>query len=271
MNNNFFIVIPSYKRSNIIVKKTLHLCCIKYNIPQEQIYIFVLEEDFNDYKHILDKFNYQNINLISAINDTAPGLHNMRNFITNYFDEDVPLLHIDDDIDDLYKLHEDISIENKNKSAHWQLISLNSNEFIDFINNSFSNLKKHGLSLFGIYPVKNGFFMKDLPERTYDLRFCVGAFWGCFNKKDIQITLEEKEDFERTILFYILSGGVLRNNHITLKTKYYSTKGGMQSRNIDRVLESQKSCAILCEKYPNFCRLYSSKKNGMCEVRLKNK
>ena len=54
---------------------------------------------------------------------------------------------------------------------------------------------KNNIGLFGIYPIKNGYFMKDLPEKTIDLRFCVGTFWGCINNHNIQINIEEKEDF----------------------------------------------------------------------------
>ena len=54
----YIICIPSYKRSSILQNKTLSLLH-KLNIPREIINIFVVEEEYNNYKLNCDE-NYYN-------------------------------------------------------------------------------------------------------------------------------------------------------------------------------------------------------------------
>jgi len=265
------IVIPSYNRANYIIKATLSLC-LYYKIPSHKIYLFITDIDNEkiEYSNILK--NYPDNTYLNIIYGPL-GLKNMRNFITNYFDENTPLLCMDDDIIALYKLYEDTTIHDTNKSAHWKLKEMTPIEFYNWTFEAYNIMINKNLRLFGIYPVKNGFFMKDLPSITYDKRFCVGTFWGVFNIKsnDMLLTLEEKEDMERTILYILKDGGVLRFNNITLSTKYYKTKGGMQTHQTyeDRKINSIESAHILYNKYPTLCKLYYGKKNGICEIRFK--
>lgn len=259
------VIIPSYSRSTYIITHTLQLCK-KYSVPQEIIYIFVATNQREEYENTLKENEFQNVQII-----TGPvGLKNMRNFITDYFDEGTPMLCMDDDISELYMLEEDESVSNINTAARWKLRSLRADDFYTFTTYAYNEMRKHKRDLFGIYPVKNGFFMKDLPAITYNARFCVGAFWGIINCK-IKLTLEEKEDMERSILFTIKDNGVLRLNNITLATKYYKMVGGMQAHltHEDRVKNSIESAHALVAKYPNICKLYNGKKNGICEVRFK--
>lgn len=264
------VVIPSYNRADYINKATLEVC-IYYKIPESLIYIFIVNDpiQINLYKTSLIK--YTDINIIYG----PLGLKNMRNFITAYFNEDTPLLCMDDDIMSLHCLCEDITITDIKKASHWKLEILKPNNFYNWTMEAYKLMKTRNLRLFGIYPVKNGFFMKDLPSITYDARFCVGAFWGVLNTKDdkMQITLEEKEDMERSILYTIHDGGILRFNTITLSTKYYKTPGGMQTHqtNSDRIQNSINSSIILYNRYPTICKLYYGKKNGMCEIRFNKK
>ena len=264
------IVIPSYNRANYIIKATLALC-VQYNIPMKCVYIFLVNNDIQRelYSTILSEAIYDGIRIVYG----PIGLKNMRNFISNYFEENEPLLCMDDDVLALHTLYEDCSIIDRLKAAHWKLKNMTSCEFFEWTTTAHELMKNNNRNLFGIYPVKNGFFMKDLPSITYDARFCVGSVWGVFNKKstDMLLTLEEKEDMERSILFTLKDGGVIRFNRITLTTKYYKTPGGMQTHktNQDRIQNSIESSIILYERYPTLCKLYQGKKNGMCEIRFK--
>ena len=259
---NFTIAIPSYKRPTLIVQKSLNLL-LNANINFKNVYVFIVQEDEDSYKESLKSYNGINI----AIGPV--GLHNMRNFIHDFFQEGTCVLQMDDDIESLLTLQIDNNIEDVNRSNRYTLHPIIN--FQQWINDAFELLKNNNLTLFGVYPVKNGFFMKDLPEITFDLRFCVGSFWGYIVTKDIpKLLLEEKEDFERTLLHYTRDKGVIRFNHVTIKTRYYNTPGGMQSRHFDRQEASKESCKVLCERFPKLCRLYLGKKNGMHEVRLKD-
>ena len=263
------IVIPSYNREDYLITHTLALCR-RFNILQERIYIFVATNNNqkDKYTQSLVANKYHNVHIIEG----PLGLKNMRNFITGYFKENEALLCMDDDIDDLFILNEDETFD-KNKAGHWKLSAITCEQFYEITQKAYDLMISKNIGLFGIYPVKNGFFMKDLPDITYDPRFCVGTFWGIINNHSIILTLEEKEDMERSILFTIKDGGVLRFNNITLSTKYYKTAGGMQTylNYNNRITNSIESAKILYEKYPELCKLYIGKKNGMCEVRFRTK
>jgi hypothetical protein len=259
------IVIPSYNRSEYLKTHTLAMC-IRFNIPQDRIFIFVATEQKDEYIKALKDYSV-------SIIDGPVGLKNMRNFITGFFNEGEALLCMDDDIDDLYSLYENTSVIDINKAAHWKLALLSASDFYNFTRDAYYRMVDSKKNLFGIYPVKNGFFMKDLPAITHNPRFCVGTFWGIINKhsSELILTMDEKEDMERSIIYSLQDGGVIRYNHITLSTKYYKTSGGMQSNTTyaQRIANSFESSNKLVEKYPTICELYNGKKNGMCEVRFK--
>jgi hypothetical protein len=249
-------VIPSLSRIETLKNKSLH---VLRDVPKSQIYIFVVKEEYEDYRKSLDPL----INVIIG----PLGLHYMRNFIRLYFPEGTKMVCMDDDIAQLCIMRENLLIEDKKKAARYPLFENN----LEFLEDAFKTLEATGLTFFGIYPVKNGYFMKTLPYKTMDLRFCVGTFWGCINdhSRDLMLNIEEKEDFERTLLYYKRDKGVLRFNTICADTKYYKEKGGLQSRGVDRKETSKSSCTYLIATFPEYCKLYTSKKSGIYEVRLK--
>lgn len=248
--------IPSLQRSKTICNKSLKLLVDKYNVPHNDIYIFVIKEEFDDYKRTCGDANI----IIGPL-----GLHNMRNHIRMYFPIGTKIVSLDDDISDMM-------IMKDYTSGAYKLTSLTMDEFNLFIRDAFDTLVANTFKCFGIYPIRNGYFMKGLPYKSTNLRFCVGAFWGCINEHDTEllIHIEEKEDFERTLLYYKRDNGILRYNTICPCTNYYKEKGGMQSRNIDRIQSSKEACTYLLEKFPQYCKLYTSKKSGIHEVRLKD-
>jgi hypothetical protein len=147
---------------------------------------------------------------------------------------------MDDDIKDIVCMVENTTIANTKSAARYNLSPLSGAEFRSWTESAFHALELSRTKLFGVYPVKNGYFMKDLPYVTEDLRFCVGTCWGVINDHRIHVTLEEKEDYERTLMCFSLYGSVLRYNHISPVTTYYRTAGGMQSRETDRPVESAR-------------------------------
>lgn len=263
-----FFAIPSYKRSSLLPYKTLALLS-RFQVPIQDVYIFIVQEDYMNYTVSLHYYIEQGLHL-----EIGPlGLNHMRNHIRMYFPEGCELIQLDDDIDDLYQMEEDPTIENEKSSKRYPLRLLSIQEFHTFIQKGFSYLKENHLHIFGIYPVRNGYFMKDLPEITTDLRFCVGVFWGCINQQNsnLILKLEEKEDFERTLRYYIQDKGVLRFNRIVPKTKYYKNSGGMQARPYSRIESSKISCDYLLTHFQPYCKLYTSKKSGIYEIRLLTK
>lgn len=266
----FVVAIPSYRRPDILGTRTLKLL-MSWKVPMDQVYIFCVAEEEHAYLEMRAATFPEEVAKPHVV--TGPlGLHHMRNHIQAYFAAGVPVLHMDDDIKDLFIMIEDPSVLDLQKSTRYKLHSLEPSAAFTWVTECFELARKHGARLWGIYPVRNGFFMKDLPEVTTDLRFCVGTFWGIWNDPTFEtLHVEEKEDFERTLLVYEHDQCVLRFNRVCAATHYYSTPGGMQARGSDRVEESRKSCAYLLQRWPQYCRLYKGKKNRMHEVRLQDR
>ncbi len=263
-----FFAIPSYQRSSLLPSKTLALLS-RFQIPMQNVYIFIVEEDQKAYEESLVSYLHQGLHL-----EIGPlGLHHMRNHIRYYFPEGCELIQLDDDIEDFYIMEEDSNISDLKSCKRYPLHKMREQQFHSMIETAFTELRNHQLHLFGIYPVKNGYFMKDLPEKTINLRFCVGVFWGCINqhKTELNLVLEEKEDVERTLRYYVQDKGVIRFNRIVPKTNYYKTPGGMQARPNCRIASSKVSCDYLLTHFKPYCKLYTSKKSGIYEIRLLTK
>lgn len=248
---SFVVAIPSYRRADILSTHTLSLC-IECGVDPSQIHVFIVDDPQEECSYIQSTKN-----LKIHIHKGPLGLHNMRNFITDFFEDGQRILCMDDDIRGMVYMDEYLTLQDFTGTM-----------FCSWVESAFDALTLGKARLFGVYPVKNSYFMKDLDYATEDLRFCVGTLWGCINDKSIRIVTEEKEDFERTILYYQKYGSVLRYNHIAPKTSFYTTKGGMQSRGVDRRVTSEMACRYLLSTYPVYCKPYRIKKNGIHEVRL---
>jgi len=210
---NYYICIPSHKRSAIIKEKVLNLL-EKHSISKQQIFIFVEESEMAEYKLVLPDYN---------IIQGSKGIARQREKISEYFEDNHFIVSIDDDVSDILDHGKPI-------------INLDI-----FIKDSFHLLLDNQLTLAGVYPVNNEFFTKD--TITTDLRFCIGQFKIFINKKQLENRdYELLEDYENTIKHYCYSGGVLRFNYITLKANYNSGKGGLKEyRTIERKLEERKN------------------------------
>lgn len=283
MNMSYVIAIPSYKRHKIIKERTLNMLK-NYNINKNKIYVFVANQQEEVlYRKHLDPTTYGHIII------GKKGLKNQRNFINQYFPEGQEIVNMDDDLKELKILknkevnyNDSMRInQTKKKTKKNQKItrkktqSFRQKNFLEtlpdlnkFLIKAFQILKKHNLYLWGIYPVNNPYFMTH--KITKDLRFIVGTFWGNINRKDkdLILTIDEKEDVERTLQYYIKDQGVVRFNNITVNTTYYKTPGGMQESNKNRKKDSLKSAIYLNKKYPDYTKLYLKKKSGYAEVKL---
>jgi hypothetical protein len=243
--NNFVVAIPSYNRENIITTKTLQTLK-DGGISPQKIYIFVAnKQQYNLYNNLVPK------NLYNEVVIGKKGITEQRKFISSWFPEGQYIVSIDDDVDE-------IQILNK-KGKLVKLENIN-NLFIS----SYKLLKKEGLYIWGIYPVRNDFFMK--PTITTDLRFIIGVLFGYINRYDkrlIPSRIKSKGDYEQTILYYKLDGGVLRYNFIAAKTRF-NAEGGLGK---DRKQMSSDSANYLKQKYPDIITIFH-RKNGMTEVKL---
>lgn len=274
--NNYVIAIPSYKRHNSIKNKTLKV--LEDNkIDPSKIYIFVANKTEETlYKSSLDKKYHSRIVI------GKPRLSNQRNIISEYFPEGKCIVQFDDDIEDIYELHH----PQQNNKTKWSRLtykdmiarSFRKQQTVEpikgldkFIKSTFKKCIKDGIYLWGVYPTPNPYFMTFKSDSR--LNFIVGPMFGTINRHDsrLKITLDEKEDSERTLKYYTMDGKVLRVDNVSIKTKYYGNKGGMQADNIDRKAAAKEATKKLHEKFPKITKLYTRKSTGMPEIRLLRK
>lgn len=245
---NFIIAIPSYKRSETIAKKTLK-CLENNNIPQDKIFIFVAdEEEKKIYQE--NNPNYENI-IVSKLGKT-----NSVNFIIDYFEEGKEIFFMDDDISKIVYLDREKTLNEKQESH-----IMKNDDLIEFLNDAFIRLKLLDLFIFGVYPVCNAYFMKK--TICYNLKLLLGGMYGIINRhcmKGDTALGDNKEDYSRTLQYYLKDKKIIRYNYISPYTLVYKGAGGMVD---NRTYEAElRSCNYLLEHYPQYVSWNNRKKNS---------
>lgn len=242
----YSIAIPSLGRSSIINSQTLKVL-EDHNIPAYLVTIFVVDFEYNDYRKVVDN-KYKII-----IGDI--GLVEQRNFIENYYDVGYHIIFLDDDIKSI-----DLSFS--------PFQNLNS-----FFCEAFDDCMEKKSFIWSIYPVFNSFFREKRDHVTDCLNYCIGAFYGIINRpydNDLKINITssgDKEDVERSILYFKKDGKVLRYNRIGFETKYYGNVGGLGTLK-ERMSEIIKNALALQNAFPEYGNL-KIRKNGIHEFVLK--
>jgi len=240
---DYRIAIPSYKRSKTLKNKTLAYLK-RTDVNLDIIDVFISDEsEYDIYKNEID------VNIIKG----KIGCGGNRNFITKYYKENQKILFMDDDI--------------KQVSRYFDKKTLvEIKDFDLMVKENFEISLSKNNNLWGIYPVHNAFFMKQTID--FGLKYIIGCFYGVVNnhKNHAFVELEDKEDFERTLKYFIHDKGVTRFNYIAPSTMYYKEAGGMQeTRTKERV---KNSAYTLAQKYPSLCNVFISKK-GYYEIKFK--
>jgi hypothetical protein len=262
-DKEYVVAIPSYKRENTLVNKTLKVL-MDYKIDPKKIYIFVGDEDQKkSYTEVLP--DYYNKLIIGEV-----GIRNIRNYMANYFPDKQRIFYIDDDISHVFQIFNDVDNSDKQYNRLHKLKNLHK-----FILQGFKEAEKRKIDNWGVYPVENPFFMKATTRNVNDytstnLVYIIGFMTGVVNNKDAELrTIDDKEDYERSIKYYLKDDGVLRFNNVTCRTQCYKERGGMQ---VERTKQRIHDSAVyLVEKYPELATLNTSKKSGYTEIRLKDK
>lgn len=274
---SYIIAIPSYNRPDLIQVKTLALLR-RHGISANKITIFVAnQEQLELYKAKVPALLYGNI-VVGVL-----GLRNQRNFIMDYYSEGTHIVQMDDDLDKIMELIIEPNTNSNRTSSYMSRKKLDKvsrrtsksvrrirpiMDLDGFITKAFDICIKKGIFLWGIYPLANARFMTS--KITTDLRFIVGPFWGIINRHrpDLRITIDEKENAERTLQHYTIDGAVLRFNNVGIETRYYKNKGGMQDEGKNRKEEALKSVYYLHKKYPKLTKIYLGKKSGVPEIKM---
>ena len=197
-NYMYQIVIPTLSRVNILQTQTIKTL-LHHNIPISQITIFVVENEYEEYKNIFPNYKI----VVGKL-----GLIKQKEFIESYFPVDTNILYFDDDI-------QEIDLDNFN--------SLD-----ELIQTGFNECRNRKSYIWSVYPVWNKFFRVGKKLST-SLKFCIGGFTGIINRKDNpKINCSDREDVERSIKYFMRDGIVLRFNNVGYKTNFFG--GGGWSR-----------------------------------------
>lgn len=243
------IAIPSYRRAHTLKSKTL-AWLDSLGIEPQRIDVFVAShEEAEEYMRVLNAGSYGRIIV------GEKGMGAIRRFIAQFYAPGTKILNVDDDIKRVV-----VRLDEK------RLVDLHNLD--DEVQSAFDLCDQTGLRLWGVYPVKNPYFMK--AATTFDLRYINGTLWGSYaGDASLQVTLDDKEDFERTIRSYLAHGGVVRLNYLACDTNFYGEPGGMQEdRSPDTIAAGARD---LVKLYPSLCSLNVSKKSEHVEVRLKDR
>ena len=271
--NDYVVAIPSYKRPQTLKNKSLRVLQ-EHKIDPKRIHIFVADKEQEKiYQNELPKGSYKKIIV------GVPGIKNIRNFMPKYFKEGQKIFYIDDDIYKLFKAYNNdkgkvINKIDKNYDRKYNRLR-EENNLNEIIKQGFDEAKKRGYDNWGIYPIENPYFMKPTSKNPDDyisenLTYVIGCFNGVINNRKAEVrTVDDKEDYERSIKYYMKDGGILRLNNVCVRTYYYKEPGGMQ---VDRTKKRIHDSAVyLTNKYPELAKLNTKKKSGFTEINLRDK
>jgi hypothetical protein len=243
----YYVAIPSLGRSEILVSQTLNTLD-KHGINKDIITIFVIPEEYETYK-TATKGKYK---IVVGVK----GLIQQRNFIENYYKPNDHIVFLDDDIKSI-----DLSMSMVG-SLH------------ELFTEAYEDCKHYKSYIWSVYPVYNPFFREKREELSTCLNICIGAFYGIINRpndKELKHVLQNdnKEDTERSILYFKKDGIVLRYDRIAFKTKYYGNTGGMGTlaQRMPQIIESTK---ILKDQYAEYGSV-KIRRSGIYEFVLKKK
>jgi hypothetical protein len=241
----YVVAVPTYNRADVVSHKTL-TTLRDGGVPASVIHLFVANKAQEKlYKEFVAPTLYGKI-VVGKI-----GIANQRKFICKYFPEGQYVVSIDDDVEAIEVL------------KHEKLVRMK--DIHGFFTDAYDLLRQEGLYIWGVYPVRNPFFMHK--GYSTDLKFVIGVLRGFINRHSTKLSpstkSEGKEDYEQSILYYKMDGGVLRFNSITTKTKF-NAKGGLGE---ERFEMNRLAAEYLQNTYPDLVTI-THRKNGMTEIRL---
>lgn len=172
--------------------------------------------------------------LVSGVKGITPN----RNWILDYFGSGKRIITLCDDVKGIFRL------DGK------KVYKLDYLHFRQMCDKGFEDCEKFGTKLWGVYPIKNHFFMS---ESLSPNNFIIGTFSGIIIsdiRMDNQLIL--KEDYDFTIKHILKYKKVLRYNYYAVEASHYKNKGGCVDYRND--LAERQSISRLLELYPNYVR-----------------
>jgi hypothetical protein len=244
------VAIPSYHRAAILAKQTLPMLA-DGGVPARCITVFVGDEnEAAQYTDVMPAHLFNRIHVTGA----SGSISGQRNAIQRAYPIGTKLVHCDDDIRAVLLL--------RNEKLE-QLANV-----YDFFTQAFARAALHGAYLWGVYPTANQRFMKH--RSRVGLAFIIGALFGTVIRglSCEQGRFRAKEDYERSIRYYIEDGCVMRWEDVALRTSYNGTAGGQADARTPEIVA--EAVAQLQQRWPELVHINRNRKSGLPEIVLRD-
>lgn len=232
MTAKYHVAIPTYQRPQQLMEQTMATLRGK-RVPMDQVHVFLHQHDpcLDDYLLMLD--------LVPGVNvvvTQAQGIGEQRTAITEHFPAGTNIVCMDDDIQGV------MSATGRKWADVFQVPDLDL-----LFTAMFDELHKQGLYVWGLNPVDNPWFLT--PGRvSAGLKLVMFTMFGFINRPGHPVhqgTVRYKDEQELSLRAWWYDGGVLRNDGVAVKTKFYAP-GGCQAagRSWEDVDESVQSLLV---------------------------
>lgn len=241
------IAIPTFKRVEIFRTRILaYLQRTNFPLANVTLFVSVGGEAESYRKEFGDLFR---------IVECPRGVAATRNFIATYYEEGTKVVQFDDDVE---------SVREKITEQDTREVD----DLVSVCEEGFNACRLVGAEIWGVYPVKNPFFMKH--KTTFDLKRINACFFGLIinHDKDLLVTLDVKEEIERTLIYWHKQGVIVRLNWITQWNNYWTLAGGINASTGRSNEKEEEEVKELLRRYPAYCTR-AKKKSGHPEVKLK--
>lgn len=250
---DYVIAIPSYRRRQLLIEKTLAYLQ-RTDVDMAKVHVFVSDvEDRIDYNAHLAELGVQVVYPRESKN-----IVEKFNLIHDHFPAGTKVLVMEDDIDTL------IRKTGKNSVAPFL-------ELTKLMKAGFDHCAANGTALWGVAPHANPFYMK--AEISSSFKFVVANAYGFISTGNavLRITQHAKSDYERSILYFLEYGAIVRINHVGVVTKNYKNPGGLQHADYhhNRLGHEQMACTYLTARYPHLVVRNEGKPSMYPELKLR--
>ena len=239
---NIDLFIPTYKRSHIILSKTL-MVLASVNYPQENIFIVVgidSEKDYWDYYDVINPI-YPNINIL--VGDNCDAKASQLNHIRNDILEDNQLAIImDDDI-------EDILVRKDEKT----LVPITQEQFENFLDIAPNLMREYKVGLCGVNSSGNPYYMSDCAKLCCS-NIC-GGFQLFFNEQNINLKINQGTDAFESCYYLDKFKYNLKFDFMTIKTKLFAV-GGLYDYRKD-MKKTYTDYLTVAKTYPQYLNYYT--------------
>jgi hypothetical protein len=255
----FQVGVPSYDRPQELVSKTLPLLKKMQRGDMSNITVFVANKtELGRYTEALDTAGYSDLCVAVGVK----GILNQRRWMHKHFYAcGTKLVSFDDDIERIETTADGVNLV----PYAGTLAAL--------VRRGFALCDKHNTVLWGIYPARNAYFMKN--THVVGLRYIGGGVHGAYTgdsafcgSKPLRVGGSAAEDIETTLRVYVKHGCVVRLEDVTMCTKCFA-KGGIKSElEGNRDAAHEESIAAVHNAYPELTTVYKKKNYTMIRFKL---